>query len=72
MCEVIRPPKPKSITKMDELQKQLAQSKKIKTQDEEVEELIVSKNESMKDKKIRELAQKNKSLMLSYEREKAW
>ena len=57
-------------SKIEELQKQIAKSKKIKNLDDEVEDVISQKNESIKEKKIRELAQKNKSLQLSYEREK--
>ncbi|CAD8190015.1 unnamed protein product [Paramecium pentaurelia] len=58
--------------KIEAIQKQLEFYKKQppKTLAEECEDVINSKNETLKDRKIRELVQKNRQLLLSYEKEK--
>ncbi|CAK64446.1 unnamed protein product (macronuclear) [Paramecium tetraurelia] len=63
---------PRPQNKIEAIQKQLEFYKKQppKTLAEECEDVINSKNETLKDRKIRELVQKNRQLLLSYEKEK--
>lgn len=65
---------PEAESKIQEITKEIVSKSSINTKNPDkmsVEAVLQSKNESLKDKKIKELMQKNKALLVSFEREKS-